>query len=139
MKRSQCLLLAVTIISLTASSNAYPSTSPGSAPAQSENMPKKSLKEKLVEIPPGSPVEVKLRTKEKFRGRLGDVSDEVFVVKVATGDKIEDRKVAFDDVKSVKKVEGTSAKKVAGYSVLAVGAAVGILVVVGLIAIAAAG
>ncbi len=70
-----------------------------------------------MEIPPGTMVEACLRTKEKVRGRLGEVSDEGLVLKVAKSDKTEDRKVTFDELKSIKKFESKKVKvgKTAGY------------------------
>ena len=62
----------------------------------------------MLEIPAGSVVEVHLRTKEKFRGRLGEISDNMFVVKFAQRDRIEERKVAFEDIRSFKVIEGRS-------------------------------
>lgn len=58
------------------------------APTQTSQKP--TLKRQVVQIPPRSLVLVRLHDKEKLRGRLGEVSDEGFVVKVAQGNKIED-------------------------------------------------
>lgn len=82
------------------------------------------LREKVLEIPPQTMVAVRLKNKEVVKGRLGDISSDGFVVKEAIGQRIEDHKVAFDDIKSMKKFEGNKALKVAGYSALAVGVAV---------------
>jgi hypothetical protein len=74
---------------------------PGRAPGGQASLTA-TLKQKVLEIPPQSMVQVKLKTKEKLRGRLGQVTDEGFVIKVAQGQKIEDRTVAFSDVKAIK-------------------------------------
>jgi translation initiation factor IF-1 len=97
---------------------------------QASTSHKLTLREKVFEIPPQTMVEVKLKNKEKVRGRLGEVSNEGFVVRVATGQRIEDRKIAFDDVKSMKKFEGNKALKVVGYSALVTGVVIGTAIVI---------
>lgn len=64
-----------------------------------------TIQEKVVEIPVGSVVEVRLKTKEKIRGQLGATTSEGFSVKSAKGGTVEERKIAFGDVKSIKMVE----------------------------------
>jgi hypothetical protein len=95
------------------------------------------LREKVLGIPPQTMVEVRLKNKEIVKGRLGDVSSDGFVVKEATGQQIEDHKIAFDDVKSMRKFEGNKALKVAGYSALAVAVAIGTGLVISLIIVLA--
>lgn len=97
-----------------------------------------ALKKKLLEIPAGSLVEVKLKTKEKLRGRLGDLSNDGFQMKVLNNSTIEDRRLTFDDVAAVRKSAGTSAKKIAGYSALAIGATIAVGAIVMIVAFAAA-
>ncbi len=80
----------------------------GQTPAE----PKPTLKEKVVEIPPGTMVEVRLLNKQKIRGRLGKITDEGFCIQTAQGNKIENEMLAFADVKSLKQVEGTTGTKV---------------------------
>jgi len=65
---------------------------------------KPSLKEQILQIPAAAQVEVRLLNKERFRGRLGEVSDDGFVVQIARGNRIETRVVAFGDVKSLKQI-----------------------------------
>ncbi|PYT23592.1 MAG: hypothetical protein DMG57_31555 [Acidobacteria bacterium] len=69
----------------------------------------------MLAIPAGSMVEVRLTSKQKFRGRLGEVSNEGFIVKYAQGNQIGERKVAYDDVKSIKSVEGSRTGRTAVY------------------------
>ena len=45
---------------------------------------------------------VRLKSKDKLRGRLGEVSSEGFILKYAKGNEIEERKVGFDELKSIK-------------------------------------
>ncbi len=71
---------------------------------------RQTLKEKVLAIPPGTIVEVKLTTKEKLRGRIGELTNEGFSLQVAKGNTIETQQISFDQVKSVKTVEGTGSK-----------------------------
>ncbi len=137
MKRMTFLLLVGSIILVQAGPQAGIGMARGGAQDASSHKP--TLKEKVIEIPPQTIVEVTLKDKEKIRGRLGEISNEAFTVKVASGDTLQDRQIAFKDVKSMKKFEGNKALKVVGYSALAAGVAIGtaILVVVIIVAVAA--
>lgn len=64
-----------------------------------------TIKEQVILIPAGSLVEVKLKDKRKFRGRMGVATDEFFVVQIARNDKVVDENVAFADVKSINSKE----------------------------------
>jgi len=90
---------------------------------QQTNAQQPTLKETLLSIPPQSYVEVRLLDKSKLRGRLGEVTDEGFALQVAQGNKIQNVKVSFDQVKSIKSLEkkGTSAGKVIAYSLAGIG------------------
>lgn len=90
-----------------------------SRPAENADTPKKpTIQEKILDIPAGTIVEVRVRsTKEKLRGRMAGVDSDSFVVKVAKGAVVEDRKVPFSDVRSVKAQErgmSTATKVVLG-------------------------
>jgi len=98
-------------------------------PGQAESKAKPTLKEQVGQIPAGSQVEVRLLNKERLRGRLGEVSDDGFTVQIAQANRIETRKVAFGDVKSVK-VMGNNDKKRG--ILIGVAAAFGILLVLAL-------
>lgn len=95
------------------------------------------LREKVLEIPPQTMVEVRLKNKKVVKGRLGDISSDSFVVREAVGQRIEDQKIAFDDVKSMKKFEGNKALRVAGYSAIAMAVALGTAMVISLIVVLA--
>ncbi len=69
-------------------------------PSQS-NTQGPTIKEQVILIPAGTPVEVRLQDKRKFSGRMGVANDEFFVVHHARTDKAIDEKIAFADVKSV--------------------------------------
>jgi hypothetical protein len=108
---------------------------PGAATrAQTGSEQKPTVKERILEIPPGTMVEVRLLNKQKLRGRLGEVTDEGFSLQTAQGNRIDTKKVAFSDLKSVKKAEGNKGKT-AGWILLGALAGIGALV---LIAVAAA-
>ena len=77
-----------------------PPGSSASIPAQVAQ--KLTLQEQLIEIRPGSLVVVRLKNKEKLRGRLGELSNEGFILKYTKSNKIEERKVSFDELKSIK-------------------------------------
>ena len=97
------------------------------AMSQAGNTSKPTLKEQITEIAAGSTIEVRLKSKEKLRGRLGDITNEGFLIKTAHGNQIEEKKIGFDQVKSVK-VSGR------GWSTGAkIG--VGILIGVGIVAV----
>jgi hypothetical protein len=87
-----------------------------------------TVQETVVKIDKGSAVEVRLKSKEKVRGRLGDVSSSGFTVQVTKNGAVTSRDIAFDDVKSLKRT-GKPGK--VGYVAMAVGfAAVGAGIVV---------
>ena len=67
----------------------------------------KSAKTRVLAIPIGSLVDVRLNDNKKIRGRMGEVSDEGFVIQAAQGGKVETRKIAFTDMKSLKPVGKT--------------------------------
>jgi len=83
--------------------------------SQSTTTEKPTLKEQVLAIPAGSMVEVCLTSKQRFRGRLGEVSNDGLIVKYAQGNQIGERKIAYDDVKSIKSVEGSQAGRTAVY------------------------
>ena len=89
---------------------------------------KPTLKEQVIQIPTGAQVEVRLLNKERFRGRLGDISDEGFTVLIAQENRIETRQVAFGGVKSVKEIRK---QRTAAYVFLGVAMTLGLLLAVG--------
>ncbi len=91
-----------------------------------------TLKEKVLAIPAGTLVEVKLITKEKLRGRIGELTNEGFSLQVAKGNTLETHQISFSQVKSVKTVEGTGSKVGKGvvYGLAGVGALLVTLVII---------
>jgi len=90
---------------------------------------KPTLQERILEVPHGMMIEVRLLNKQKLRGRLGEVTSEGFSLQTAQGTKIETQKVAFADVKSFKQIEGTTGSKI-GKGLIYALAGIGALVVV---------
>ncbi|MGE5326217.1 MAG: hypothetical protein ACM3NO_04205, partial [Deltaproteobacteria bacterium] len=120
---SEVVCLALTTLLFTSSILEAKLGLAGAIPAgQTETTLKPTLKERVLEIPPGTMVEVKLLNKQKIRGRLGEITDEGFNLTTAQGDKIASQKVAFTEVKSIKKVEGAKAGHVVAYSLAGIGA-----------------
>ena len=80
--------------------------------AEQETTKKPTLQERILEVSPGTMIEVRLMNKHKLRGRLGEVTNEGFALQTAQGTKVETQKLAFTEVKSFKQVEGTTGKKI---------------------------
>lgn len=106
-----CLVLATLLFGCSIL-DARAGVSGATPPAQSGSEGKPTVKERILEIPPGTMIEVRLLNKQKIRGRLGEITDEGFSLQTAQGNKIETQKLGFTDVKSFKQVEGTTGKKI---------------------------
>jgi len=128
MRNIICLVLA-TILFGCSVLEARIGASGAAPPGQAESKARPTLKEQVVQIPAGSQVEVRLLSKERFRGRLGEVSDEGFSVQIAQANRIETRKAAYGDVKSVKVIGNESKKR---GILIGVGATLGTLLVLAL-------
>ncbi|HET7842094.1 MAG TPA: hypothetical protein VFM21_10835 [Terriglobia bacterium] len=126
MRDALCLVLVAVFFSATMMEARAGATVPG-APEESKAKP--TLKERIIEVPPGTMIEVKLLNKQKIRGRLGELTDEGFSLTTAQGEKITTQKIAFTEVKSFKKVEGGKG----GHAVVYALAGAGIIFVVLLI------
>ena len=76
---------------------------PTVAPAKTSNQEKQpTIREQLVLMAPGTIVEVKTKSKEKFTGRLGALAADSFELQIPKGKSVEKRTVGFDEAKSVK-------------------------------------
>jgi hypothetical protein len=118
MRNIICLLL-VTMIFGTTTLEARVGAAGAVPPGQAGTERKLTMKERILEVPPGTMIEVRLLNKQKIRGRLGELTDEGFSLTTAQGQKIETQKVVFTEVKSFKKVEGGKAGHVILYYALA--------------------
>lgn len=91
----------------------------------------KRVKHSVAGIPAGAVVEIQLLSKEKFQGRLGAVTDAGFLVQVAKREKIEDRSLRFEEVKSIKHLSKEHpAVRVVTWAVVGGLVAVGVIVLV---------
>lgn len=79
-------------------------------------------------MPPGSTIEVRLLSKHRIRGKLGQIDNEGFNLTAVEHGKIVTQKIAFSEMKAFKQV--SSAKTKAGHTVLYVLAGIGAVVVV---------
>jgi len=102
---------------------------------EQETTKKPTLQERILEVSPGTMIEVRLMNKQKLRGRLGEVTNEGFALQMAQGTKVETQKIAFTEVRSFKQVEGTTGKKI-GKGVVYALAGIGVLVVISVILVA---
>ena len=124
-----CLVLVTMVFNTTALEAKVGAA--GAVPAEEAGTERRrTLKERFLEVPPGTMIEVRLLDKQRVRGRLGDLTNEGFSLTTAQGEKIETQKVAFANVKSFKKLEGAKAAKTAGWIVLGALAGLGVLLVV---------
>ncbi len=126
-----CLVL-VAVFFCTASLEARVDAAGAVPDAPEESQAKPTLKERLLEVPPGTMIEVKLLNKQKIRGRLGELTDEGFTLTSAQGEKITTQKIAFTEVKSFKKVEGGKGGHAVVYALAGAGAIFVVLLIVAL-------
>ena len=61
-----------------------------------------AVKNQVLKIPKGAAIEVRLLSKETIRGELGELTDVGFTVKAPSGTSIEEKKLSFDQVRSIK-------------------------------------
>jgi hypothetical protein len=128
MRKMICLVLATACLSMSAMEvSAYAARALPPGQESTEGIAK--LKQKLLEVPSGTMVEVKLLNKQKIRGRLEKIDDQGFSLTTSQQGKIVTQTVAFTEVGSVKKAEGGKA----GHAVVWMLAGVGVLVVIGVI------
>ena len=70
---------------------------------------KPTVKDQVANIPAGSLVNVRLKNRDEARGTLGAVSDQGIVLQVAKKKQIEEKKIAFSEMKSVSVIKPHSA------------------------------
>ena len=128
MREMICCVLATMLFSTTmleARVHAALAVSLGQATAEQ----KPTMKERLLEVPPGSMVEVRLRDKQKIRGRLGEIDDEGFNLTTVQGEKVVKQKIAYTELKSFKKIEGHKAGHALVYTLAGIGVLFVILII----------
>ena len=97
---------------------------------QTSTEQKPTLKERLLEVPPGTMIEVRLRGKQKVRGRLGELDNEGFNLTTVQGEKVVKEKIGYAEVKSFKKIEGHKAGHALVYTLAGIGVLTVILLIV---------
>jgi hypothetical protein len=98
---------------------------------------KDTIKEKVVSIPMGSVVAVKLTDKSKITGRLGKVDDLGFELQSVQEGRVLDERVPFERVRSIRATQnGMSSGAKVGMGVLA---GVGVVFLIGIISCFASG
>lgn len=120
-----CSALMVWLLALSGVSPVH-AASPGSATPSRIH-----IKDKVMTMPAGSVVELKLADKRKLKGRLGTIDDVGFELQSVQGGRVLNERVPFESVLSIKAAKdgmGTAAK--VGLGVLA---GIGVLALVGLI------
>jgi hypothetical protein len=98
-----------------------------------------AVKERVLGIGAGAPVEIRLDGKGKVRGRMGAVDDSGFVVQVVKDGKVEPSKIGFGEVKSIKNLSEESFGKSVGKGFLIAGITLGVIMVIGLVVCATGG
>jgi hypothetical protein len=88
-----------------------------------------TIAEQVAAIPQGTRIELRMKTKEKFRGAKGVVADTGFTL-VSAGTA--DRQIAFNDVASVKQYKSHTTRNVLIIVGIGVVATVGIIAAVAL-------
>jgi small nuclear ribonucleoprotein (snRNP)-like protein len=102
--RGALSFMAVMLVAVTAAkAMAFDAAMQGQVPASQES----AIRQKLSQIPVGSSIEVRLTNNEKLKGKLGGVSDEGIILKQAKGSQIEERKIAFAEMKFIKTASRT--------------------------------
>jgi len=90
------------------------------------------LRAQLQAIPADTPLQVKLKSKEELRGLKGAVTEDGFVLRVSASGAAQDRRIAFQDTKTVKRLDKQSHKARNVAIVVAVG--LGALVIAAVVA-----
>lgn len=62
--------------------------------------------EQVLALTPGTLVEVKLKNKQRLRGRLGEATADAFDLQYAQKDRVETRIVSYAEVKSIRSLQG---------------------------------
>lgn len=122
------ILGSTTLEALTNPALADPS---GRAPAEQAA----TIKEKLLDVPPGTMIEVRLRNKQKIRGKLGQITNEGFELTAVERGKIVTEKISFSEMRSFKRV--TSATTKTGHTVVYILAGLGAVMLIAIIVAAA--
>jgi len=130
MRNMICLVLATVLFGQSVL-EARVSASAAARAGQAQSQSKPTVKERILEVPPGTMIEVRLLDKTKIKGRLGEITDQNFTLQTAQGNKIATQQIAFADLKSFKQVGGKGGH---GWYILAgVGITVTVIVIAAIV------
>ncbi|HEY1496684.1 MAG TPA: hypothetical protein VGF49_19150 [Candidatus Solibacter sp.] len=90
-----------------------------------------TIAEQIVQLPAGCLVELRTKTNEKLRGRLGALSTDSFELQVAQSGQLQAQPLRYDQVKSIKLVDRDRGMGTAGK------VGIGALIVIGTLALVA--
>jgi len=102
MLRETICLLLVSILCLDSPSSARAAVSEANAAGRTQTPEAADFQKKVQKIPLQSPVQVKLSDGKKLLGKMTEVSDQGLTLKTVTQDKIVDRKITANELKSIK-------------------------------------
>ncbi len=129
LKQCLSLIIASTLI-LNFAAVSHARTRPQDSAAQA------AVKQKAESILDGSMVEVRLLSREKFRGRIGEFTKDGFSLQIKKEGTLQKRTVLFSELKSIKEVHSGSKTETVGKTTVMVLAAVGAAVLIMVIACA---
>jgi len=128
--RDTILLILISVLFGNSVLEARAGASATGASSPQETTKKATVQERIMEIQPGTMIEVLLTNKHRLRGRLGEVTNEGFSLQTVQGNKVETQKIAFTEVKSLKKVEGETTGTKVGRGVIYGLAGIGVLMMI---------
>jgi len=91
------------------------------------------VKSQVLNITPGSSVEVRLIDKTRLRGRLGAITDTGFELQALQGARIDTQQIAFERVKSIRDKGRESFGHSVGKGFIIAGIVIGTIMVVALV------
>ncbi|MGA9056785.1 MAG: hypothetical protein WB763_09780 [Terriglobia bacterium] len=128
--RDTILLILISVLFGNSLLEARVGASATGASLPQETTKKATVQERIMEIPPGTMIEVRLMNKQTLRGRLGEVTNEGFSLQTAQGNKVETQKITFTEVKTLKKIEGETTGKKFSRGLIYGLAGIGVLMVI---------
>ena len=103
-RRLLVLALAAMVTVQTATTAFSQEEVPPGPPPQQNTAPSDPMKSRVLQIPHGSFVEVRLISGQKVQGRLGDILDVGFTLRTVSNNRVVDLQVRFEELRSVRPV-----------------------------------